>query len=174
MSLGIAFKGPEGIVLAADSRVTLNAQIQAPQQPPMLLPSYFDNATKLLKVKNQKFVGAITYGAGSIGTPQQARTAHSFLPEFEATLTDERLTVEEFATKISEFFMARWTDARMPNPAPLGQDMIFLVGGYDNDAAAYGRVFEVYIPSRPAPRETLPDSQSAPHGAVKLILLLVW
>lgn len=31
-------------------------------------------------------------------------------------------------------------------------DMIFLVGGYD-EGAPYGRVFEVYIPSRPIPNE---------------------
>jgi hypothetical protein len=30
--------------------------------------------------------------------------------------------------------------------------MVFLVGGYD-EGAPYGRVFEVFIPSRPAPRE---------------------
>ena len=79
MSLGIAFKGPEGIVLAADSRVTLNAQGQNPQGQVFILPSTFDNATKLLKIKNEnyKFVGAITYGAGSIGTVQAARTAQA-------------------------------------------------------------------------------------------------
>jgi hypothetical protein len=42
----------------------------------------------------------------------------------------------------------------MPNPVPPGGDLIFLVGGYDQDAT-YGTVFELYIPSRPAPRETL-------------------
>lgn len=160
MSLGIAFKGPEGIVLAADSRVTLNAQLQPmPGVPPLILPSFFDNATKLLKVKSQKYVGAITYGIGSIGTPQQARTAHSYLPEFEATLTDERLTVQDFAQRLSDFFQARWNDAHMPNPVPPGQDMVFLVGGYDDDDAAYGKVFEFYIPSRPVPNETLPGGQ---------------
>lgn len=155
MSLGIAFKGPEGIVLAADSRVTLNAQVQVPQGPQLLLPAAFDNATKLLKVKGQEYVGAITYGAGAIGQ-QEPRTAHSFIPEFEASLADvQRLPVQDFAQRLSDFFMARWTDAGMPNPAPPGQDMIFLVGGYD-DGAAYGRVFEIFIPSRPAPHETLP------------------
>ena len=147
-------------MLAADSRVTLNAQIQTlPGVPPLILPSFFDNATKLLKVKSQKYVGAITYGVGSIGTPQQARTAHSYLPEFEATLTDDPLTVEGFAQTLSEFFLARWNDAHMPNPAPPRQDMVFLVGGYDDDQAAYGRVFEFYIPSRPIPNETLPGGQ---------------
>ena len=34
MSLGIAIKGPEGIVLAADSRVTLFNQVQPPAPAP--------------------------------------------------------------------------------------------------------------------------------------------
>ena len=37
-------------------------------------------------------------------------------------------------------------------PYVQGQDMIFLVGGYD-EGATYGRVFEVFIPSKPAPVE---------------------
>ncbi len=50
MSLGMIFKGPEGIVLAADSRVTLNATI--PNSNPLIqIPATFDYATKLLKVE---------------------------------------------------------------------------------------------------------------------------
>ena len=158
MSLGIAFKGPEGIVLAADSRVTLNTQVQVPGGPQLLLPATFDNATKLLKVKVQDFVGTITYGAGAIGQ-KEPRTAHSFVPEFEASLANApRLSVQDYAQKLSDFFMGRWSAAGMPNPAPPGQDMIFLVGGYD-EGAAYGKVFEMFIPSRPVPRETLPAGQ---------------
>ena len=71
MSLGIAFKGPEGIVLAADSRVTLMAQVQQPNLPtPMVLPASYDNATKLLRIKGQRYVGAVTYGAGAIGVTE--------------------------------------------------------------------------------------------------------
>jgi hypothetical protein len=159
VSLGIAFKGPEGIVLAADSRVTLNAQLQVPGAPNMLLPATFDNATKLLKVKGQDFVGAVTYGLGAIGMGLEPRTAHSFIPEFEAALANEqRLPVQQFAERLSHFFMDRWVEGGMPNPAPPGQDMIFLVGGYDVNAA-YGRVFEIFIPSRPVPHETLPAGQ---------------
>jgi hypothetical protein len=164
MSLGIAFKGPEGIVLAVDSRVTLHTQVQVPQGPQFLLPATFDNATKLLKVKGQDYVGAITYGAGAIGGgvgQHEPRTAHSFIPKFETSLANtKRLSVQDFAQQLSDFFMDRWTNAGMPNPAPPGQDMVFLVGGYDEGAAAiYGRVFEIFIPSRPAPRETLPAGQ---------------
>lgn len=86
MSLGIAFKGPEGIVLAADSRVTLMAQMQQPNvTAPMLLPATYDNATKLLRVKSQDYVGAVTYGVGAIGQAAP-RTVHSYIPEFEQEL----------------------------------------------------------------------------------------
>ena len=150
MSLGIAFKGPEGIVLAADSRVTLTSQFQQPNQPSMLLPSTYDNATKLLRVNGQEYVGAVTYGVGAIGQTEP-RTAHSYMPEFEQSLKGvSRLSVFDFANKLSEFFVNKWTAQKMPTIP--GQDMVFFVGGYD-EGAPYGRVFDVFIPSRPTPSE---------------------
>jgi hypothetical protein len=93
MSLAIAFKGTEGLVLAADSRVTLTTQVtgkppQGMREQTLLLPATFDNATKLLKIEAQPHVGAVTYGLGALGM-QQPRTAHSFMPEFEAELAKE-------------------------------------------------------------------------------------
>src|SRR5450631_898848 len=167
MSLGIAFKGPEGIVLAADSRVTIMAQHVVPGQPPFVVPSTFDNATKLLRIKGQNHVGAVTYGMGAIGQ-SAPRTAHSFIPEFEAHLAakhpapaglvDEktrRLSVEEFAKELSSFFGDRWTSSGMPNPLPPGApEMVFLIGGYD-PGKPYGRLFEFSIPTKPNPIEQL-------------------
>lgn len=172
MSLGIAFKGPEGIVLAADSRVTLLAQTQADQR---LIPATFDNATKLLKVNGQKYVGAVTYGLGAIGG-NQPRTAHSFLPEFEDELSKElesnesgdatekrmkRLTVEEFAQRLSDFFMKQWGES-MPSQYQ-GEPLIFLVGGY-NPGDAYGKVFEFFLPYRPQPVEQNKDDFGVTWG----------
>ena len=48
MSLAIVFKGPEGIVLAADSRVTLSTEQTDAQGNKTILPATYDNATKLL------------------------------------------------------------------------------------------------------------------------------
>lgn len=98
MSLDIAFKGAEGIVLAADSRVTLTT-VNKKTVPNQVLPAYYDNATKLLRVNGQTYVGAVTYGAGAIGQCSP-RTAYSCLPEFEAELAavaSGRLAVEDFA-----------------------------------------------------------------------------
>lgn len=165
MSLGIAFKGPEGIVLAADSRVTLMAQMQQPNLPtPMLLPATYDNATKLLAVKGQEYVGAVTYGAGAIGQ-LEPRTAHSFVPELEQELAAAnvgRLPTEEFASKLGEFYLARWNAGGM-GAVQQGQDMFFLIGGYD-EGSAYGRVFEVAIPNRPTPVEYNASSFGASWG----------
>ncbi|MSQ23409.1 MAG: hypothetical protein EXR58_02490 [Chloroflexi bacterium] len=147
--MGIVFKGPEGIVLAADSRVTLMAEINQNGQK-VLLPATFDNASKLLRVAGQPYVGVVTYGAGGIGQ-QAPRTAHSFMPEFEAELARApRLSVEDFASALGVFFMKHWSTSV---PADyIGQSMTFLVGGYD-DQAPYGRTFEVDIPRHPAPQE---------------------
>jgi hypothetical protein len=149
MSLGIVIKGPEGVVLAADSRVTLMAQLQNT----LAMPVNFDNATKLLSFsKPHMYVGAVSYGAAVIGS----RTAHSFIPEFELTLPEERLRLEDFSERLSRFFLDRWHENVPENYT--GPDMTFIVGGYDADEA-YGRVFLFGIPRQPDPRAQNPGEQ---------------
>jgi hypothetical protein len=96
VSLGIVFKGPEGIVLAADSRVTLTFQPVAPPQPAgaapqpvMVVPAFYDNATKLLRCAGQDYVAVVTYGLGAIGLAEP-RTAHSYLPELGSGTSGSR------------------------------------------------------------------------------------
>jgi hypothetical protein len=134
-------------VLAADSRVTLTATQGGTGAT---LPAYYDNATKLLKVKDHDYVGAVTYGVGALGGAQP-RTAHSYIPEFEQEIGKYRLSVEEFAAKLGDFFLRQW-NATMPPNTPGNDAMVFLVGGFDEDAA-YGRVFQVAIPTDPTPKE---------------------
>lgn len=147
MSLGVVIKGPEGVVLATDSRVTLEAQ----KKGGPLLPVNFDNATKLLSFSEpHNFVGAVTYGAAVIGL----RTAHSFVPEFELTLErKDRRSVLEYSQELSNFFMNRWKEA-MPNNYK-GPNMAFIVSGYD-PGAPYGKVFVFEIPRKPEPQPRNP------------------
>ena len=155
MSLGIVIKGPEGLILAADSRVTL-----APQMPDgTRIPVNFDNARKILNFRDHKYVGAVTYGLAGIGL----RTANSFLPEFEAKLPSERLVVVEFARRLSEFFMVQWNAVPAPPPPPPGsppQNITFVVAGY-NEGEAYGEVYLMEIPNAPTP---LPHHPSPSFG----------
>jgi hypothetical protein len=155
MSLGVVIKGPEGIVLATDSRVTLEAQ-RAGGTP---LPVNFDNATKLLsfsrppnEVGPHNYVGAVTYGMAVIGL----RTAHSYIPEFEQKVLageEQRLSVKDYAQKMIEFYKGRWEESMPKDYA--GPPMTFVVGGYDKDAA-YGRIFLFQIPGESKLEERQP------------------
>ena len=157
MSLAVVFKSAEGIVLAADSRVTLNITGGA-ENAWETIPAFYDNATKLLKVNGQEHVGVVTFGLGALGT-NALRTAYSFMPEFEEALSKDasgRLPVYEFAQKLSDFFVEQWR-ATMPSDFN-GPDLVFLIGGY-NENEPYGRVYEVLIPSNPEPCERHPDNE---------------
>jgi hypothetical protein len=147
VTLAIGFKGSEGIVLAADSRVTLQTVTQPPGAPhPMIIPASYDNATKLLKVQGQDHVASVTYNAGAIGL-QQPRTAHSLMPEFEAQLAGKpRLSVEQFAILLSKFFNDQWTS----RGGGTGNAMEFIVGGYD-EGEAYGKLFAFAVPTATTP-----------------------
>lgn len=145
MSLGVVIKGTQGVVLAADSRVTLEARRPNLGHP---IPVNFDNASKLLTFsKPHNYVAAVTYGAAVIGL----RTAHSFVPAFEQsvlTKCSERQGVKKYAEQLSEFFMDRWRESVPPDYH--GPNMTFIVGGYD-PKAAYGKVFLFEIPGKPEP-----------------------
>lgn len=143
MSLGIITKCPEGLVLAAESRVTIKTN--TPTGP---IHNNFDNAKKLLVFSGpHKHIGAITFGLGSL----QLRTAHSFMPEFEASLPDSRISVLDLASQMSDFFMIQWQKEKMPDLVKYkGSPMIFMVAGF-NEGEPYGIVHQFNIPNSPKP-----------------------
>jgi hypothetical protein len=180
MSLAVVFKGPEGLVIAADSRVTLTAVQQQQQLQPeagggatatvetQVHHTYFDNASKLLSLQGHPKLGIVTYGQGSIGA-SQPRTAHGFMPEFEAHLDQQAenadaaaLTVEEAAAELGKFFGQQWQSAGMPADA---DPMIFLVAGFD-DGEAYGKVYEVSVPNAPEPTERIVNDFGVKWGGM--------
>jgi len=152
MSLGVVVKGTEGIVLAADSRVTLVAKRDGRE-----IPVNFDNASKLLTFgKPNTYVGAVTYGAAVIGqTPNNIRTAYSFIPEFEAGLPKGRLSVKGFVKKFTDFFLEQWQN-KMPNNYD-GPGITFIIGGF-SEKSPYGSMYLLNIPNEPSPKEQSPDS----------------
>jgi len=167
MSLGIVVKGSEGVVLAADSRVTLTAILQQPGMPQNVqiqLPVNFDNATKLLTfADDNRWIGAVTYGDAVIGTEtSDLRTAQSFVPEFEAGLPrKKRLKVADFSEKLSDFFLKQW-NSKMP-PDHGGPGMTFVVGGFDEDKP-YGSVYLFTVPKEPKPIERSPKDFGVTFG----------
>jgi hypothetical protein len=142
VSLGIVVKGPSGLVLAADSRVTLTAQPLGGAS----FPVHFDNASKLLRFGDpHMFVAAVTYGQALI--PGKQRTAESFLPELQSVLPTTRLSVLDFAQRLSDFYVAEWGAAAQ---GYAGEPMWFLVGGFDM-GEPYGSFVQFAVPSAPNP-----------------------
>lgn len=142
MSLGIVIKGPEGLVLAAESRVTLGTKMDTGETA----FSTFDNATKILTfTEPHQYIGVVTWGQASIGL----RTASSFVPEIQ--VPDKRLPVDNFARKLSDFFAKQW-NAEYHGKQYAGPNMIFIVAGFD-EGDPYGRVFQFEIPGIPNPFE---------------------
>ena len=88
------------------------------------------------------YIGAVTYGTATIGL----RTAHSYLPELELQLPEDRVTVHDFAQALSDFFMSRWQEAGETGPG-----MQFIVAGYDSPEVAYGSVRVFDVPQQPTP-----------------------
>ena len=146
MSLTVVVNGPEGVVLAADTRVTV--PFQHPRGDPAV--ASFDGATKILHFgEEHAWVGAVTYGLATIG----GRTAHSLIPEFELQLDSGQAeySVAEYASLLSEFFLSRWSESGLPRDLPPGGGMTFMVAGFDA-SKPYGEVWIFTIPGDPHPQ----------------------
>lgn len=139
MTLVVTVKGSDGIALAADSRVTLQYRG---------FPSTFDNATKLLDLRDpHSWVGAVVSGVAIIN----GRTHHSHIPEFEGTLPSTRISVCEVAQRLSNFFLDKWS---LSGQSDNSGNASFIVCGYDS-GDIHGKVYRFRIPDAPDPVEVL-------------------
>ena len=135
MSLGIVINGPDGVVLASDTRVTLFG-------PGSTGSVSFDNASKVLLLDGVGGrVAAVTQGDSTIG----GRTIHSLMPEFRAWVGILSLTVQQYAQKLSDFFMLKWRQAGSPQ-----SNIQFVVSGI-NLQSAYSEVYRFQVTDRPIP-----------------------
>ena len=139
MSLGVVVKGPEGVVLAADTRVTLDRAVGS--GPPVRVN--FDNASKLLTLGSpHNRVAAVTYGIGAIG----GRTAHSLMPEFQQSLAGASLTTSGYASQLGQFLASCWVAAGEQGV------MSLIIAGVD-EGSPYGEVHRIEVPNSPTPVE---------------------
>jgi len=152
MSLGLVVKVPEGLVLAAESRVTVTVADKETGTPRG--QAAYDNTTKLFSFNDpHDSIGVVTYGQAFIGN----RTAYGYFTEFNEQLSEqhpERISVYDFAKELSQFFKAKW-DATPPPPPPAGmiqEPISFLIAGY-NENEVNGRKYAVVIPDSPEPVE---------------------
>lgn len=122
MSLSVALKLPEGMVLAVDSRLTL--QRARPNGCPELC--FVDGAAKLWRLPEPNaHIVASFYGGATAGV----RTAGSLVAEFRA----EQGTVEAVAGLLGAHLLAKGL-----------REASLCVAGFD-ETAPYGRMFEVAL-----------------------------
>ena len=161
MSLAIVFKGTDGIVMAADSRITMTSSHKVGDVEREVFSTY-DNTTKLFGLNHDRkygsvVAGVVTYGLGAIGL-EKPRTVFSYVSEFEKIIFEEHkmgdtFTMSFLAIGLSLFFRDEWQKTGMPTAEKYeGPDIYFRIAGFDKDEP-YGKVFGFSIPSSPDPEE---------------------
>jgi hypothetical protein len=125
VSVGIAIS--EGIVLAADSRMTTNTRVIS------------DNASKLFDVGR---IGIATYGQAFLERRNLASWVDDFRPQHQA------LNIERFAREFSDFIGIAY-DRQFPQTAAIRPALGFLIAGYDD--LHVGRLMQVDFPDRRQP-----------------------
>ena len=164
MTLTVSVRVPDGIVLAADSLVTLTEQLTGKREvglkcphcekdiqikdipmPPIKLPaSSSEYAKKLFEIKKGEIIiGILAYGAAFL----TGRTIESHIKEIERTEIKGTKTVEQAADKIGEYFKSELSK-EFGNLNKIPED-VFLIGfqvaGYDKKDIKIGKTYIVKL-----------------------------
>lgn len=131
MTIALSVKIDDGLVLATDSATTVLSQV-APGQ--LGVVNVYSNANKLFNLCKGLPIGAITWGAGSIGNSSISALMKDIRERFSDksdpwAIDRDKYTIKEVAAKLKEFiFDDIYTREfkNFPNKPPLG----FLVAGY--------------------------------------------
>lgn len=141
MTICIAVKVAEGLVLAADSAVMLQGTIKTPQGDQDSILQTFMYANKVSRLKDYP-IGVMSWGAGSIN----ARSIQSLVMEFEYKYPDrtenQNYKVETVANDLAEFIKARY-DAAYPIVGAQPVLGLFIGGYSDNEFFADEFVFKL-------------------------------
>lgn len=123
MTVAIAVKVSEGLVLAADSALTVEGEVRTAEgQTHRGVLQIYSHATKLAQIRDWP-VGTITWGVGQIGK----RTIESLVREFANSLPDKQdLDLRSLAENLYQFVEARYRRA-FGNEQP---DLGLQVAGY--------------------------------------------
>ena len=149
MTIALALKVNDGVILAADSAATLTAI--NPETGQQGVVTVYNNANKIANLLKGSPIGMITWGAGSIGPESTATLAKDLREMFSGKATehvDWRLdpstyAMKDVAARFREFmFDQRWQPFLngLPEAAPKPPDLGCLVTGY----SANGTTAELY------------------------------
>jgi len=155
MTICIAVRVAEGLVLAADSAVVLQGQAKTPDGTIVeTIIQNFSFANKVTHFKDYP-VGVLNWGIGSI----KARSIQSLIMEFEYTYPQKgksrAYTVRKIAEDLVTFIRKRYDEA-YPATLPMRPGLGFLVGGY-SDKGFFADEFVYQFPKSTEWRTVRPD-----------------
>lgn len=132
MTIAIALKIGDGLVLGADSAVTL-------RNPGGYPDNVYHNAEKVINLVKGLPLGAVTWGLGGFARRSSTRLAKDLRrrlsdPGHRWWINPERYTVEEVAHRVKEFFRHEHHRADFPGGGK-GTGFGFMIAGYGPDAA---------------------------------------
>lgn len=147
MSFIITLYTQEGIVMASDSRLTLNVQQQTPQGEQTLLAAGMSDSNYKTFVTNNR-IGISTFGQAQInGSP-----ISGYIETFIREDVQKDISVTNFANDLKEHF-------RSYNPIP---DVGFIVAGYEENGDGLKQMVFKVTPSNGSIEHVNPDR---PDGA---------
>ena len=145
MTIAVALKVHDGLVLAADSASTLIGRDAAGASTGAI--NVYNTANKVFNLKKGLPIGAVTWGSGSIGPASISTLAKDLRERFSGAdashkdweLNDGSYSVLDVAVRLrgfmyEEHYLREFGDAEYKPP------LSFLVGGYSSD----GRLAEAY------------------------------
>jgi hypothetical protein len=130
MTICVSVRIPEGLILAADSAVTLEGTVSTPKGQQTGILQTFDYANKITRIKDYP-IGVMTWGVASISD----RSIQSLIMEWEHDYPilkeNENFTVREVADDLQKFIVKRYDKAYPPGVKR--PQLGFFVGGYSYD-----------------------------------------
>src|SRR5207245_1269196 len=120
MTIAVAVKVHDGVVLAADSA----ASIMHPQAGAHGLAAWvYNNANKVFRFTREITVGGVVWGAGSIGNVSISTLATDLAQRFRTVgdalaVAPANYTLQDVAEKTRRFFFEEKYLAAYPDPAP--------------------------------------------------------
>jgi hypothetical protein len=150
MTIAISLKINDGLVLAADSASTVLGMIPTGE---LQVINVYNNVSKLFNLRKGLPIGAVTWGAGSIGQASISTIVKDLRERFTGgdrdfrdwELKKDTYNVEAVARRLREFvFDDLYAKAFSSFPAQKQPALGFIVAGYSADAA-FAEEFKIDI-----------------------------
>lgn len=160
MTICVAVRVAEGLVLSADSTVALEGTFDTPQGQQRQIMQTFDYASKVTRIKDYP-IGIMSWGLGAI----QNRSIQSLIMEFEydypSSGEQKPYSVKSVADSLLTFIRGKYDTAFPPESERPAMGMF--IGGYSS-GQFFSHQYSVEIPAQNDWQDAFPDSPNGqPH-----------